>query len=66
VVRESFESVTIGLTDDGRLIVRPRLRPEAWAKHADPSGAVRIVEAERTWLAAPRGDGDEGGVLLVG
>jgi DNA invertase Pin-like site-specific DNA recombinase len=65
VLRENFESFTVGLAD-GRLIVRPRLRPDARAKHADPSGVVRIVEAERTWLAAPRGDGDEGGVLLVG
>jgi DNA invertase Pin-like site-specific DNA recombinase len=66
VLREHFESFTVGLTDDGRIILAPRLRPDARPKHADPSGAVRIVEAERTWLAAPRGDGDEGGVLLIG
>jgi DNA invertase Pin-like site-specific DNA recombinase len=66
VLRETFLSFAIGLADDGRISMRPRLRPDARTKHADPSGVVRIVEAERTWLAAPRGDGDEGGVLLVG
>jgi DNA invertase Pin-like site-specific DNA recombinase len=66
VLRETFERFTIGLADDGRIVVKPRLRPEAVSKHADPSGAVRIIEPGHTWTAAPQGDGDEGSVLLVG
>jgi hypothetical protein len=65
-LRETFLSFAIGLTDDGQIIVRSRLRPDARPKHADPSGVVKIVGAERVWLAAPHGDGDEGGVLLIG
>ncbi len=65
VLRETFESVKIGLADDGRIIVKPRLLPDARAKHADPSGVVRIVEADHAWMAAPQGGGDEGSVILV-